>query len=169
MQTHRTYYKFFAIIALLVFAIDRLSKNYILDIIGNGGQVEVIPYLFNLSMVWNTGVSFGIFAGSGDLTRFLLIAVAIIIVTLLFHWFTREHNRFMAYVVGLIAGGALSNALDRIIYGAVADFFDFHIMGFHWPAFNVADSCIFIGVVLLCMEQFFSEKKKVTYDSKNDI
>lgn len=168
MYQHRTYYKFFAIIALLVFVIDRLSKNFMLDIVGNGGQVQVIPYFFNLTMVWNTGVSFGMFSSNSDVVRIILVLIAIIISSLLFHWFTKEHNRFMAYVVGLIIGGALSNALDRIIYGAVADFFDFHIAGLHWPAFNVADSCIFIGVVLLCMEQFFSEKKKVTYNFKDD-
>lgn len=140
-------------VAAVVFAVDRGSKALLLDLLkSHGPVVEVTPF-FNLVMVWNRGVSFGMFQ-SGEAGRWLLSALALAIVAGLFLWLRRVDAWWLAAGLGGIIGGALGNVFDRLWYdeGAVADFFDFHVAGWHWPAFNVADAAIVVGVGLILLD-----------------
>lgn len=137
-------------VATLAVAADRLSKWWLLDVfdLPARGHVAVTPF-FNLVMVWNRGVSFGLLAHDAALARYGLAAFAFVVAALLLVWAARSGARFTAAALGLIAGGAVSNAIDRLLWGAVADFFDLHAAGYHWYAFNIADAAITTGVVLL--------------------
>ena len=136
--------------ALPVLALDQLSKHWLLALLDYGRNPDItVSGFFNLVMVWNHGVSFGLF--SEHRQPYVLIAVALAMVAFLLGWLRRAEDRWVAVAIGLVVGGALGNVIGRLRFGAVADFFDFHVMGFHWPAFNIADSCIFIGVVVLCI------------------
>ena len=142
------------IIAFAVFLVDRVSKYVMLehvDII-HRTPIEVTPF-FNLVMVWNTGVSFGLFGEAG--ARWFLVGLAAVISIGLIIWLWQVADRFIAIALGLVIGGALGNMWDRARWGAVADFFDFHVAGWHFWAFNVADSGISIGVAMLLWDGFF--------------
>src|SRR5262249_4392102 len=113
--------------------------------------IEVLPF-FNFRMTWNTGISFSLFNSGEDLTVKTLIAVQIVI-TLGLAWYMRRMDRpWMQVATGLIVGGAGGNIIDRAVHGAVADFLDFHVGAWHFPTFNVADSCISIGVFLWLLD-----------------
>ena len=140
-------------VAVSAFVLDQLSKWWILEVVTLPARpmIEVTGF-FNLVMVWNTGVSFGMFAGHGEFMRWVLFGLSGILVAALTVWLMRVHTRYMVVALGLVIGGAIGNMVDRVRYGAVADFLDFHMFGWHWPAFNVADSFIFIGVAMLCLD-----------------
>lgn len=147
--------------AALACAADRLSKWWLLDLfdLPVRGYVAVTPFL-NLVMVWNRGVSFGLLAHDAALARYALAGFALAVAVLLLVWAGRSGTRFAAVALGLIAGGAVSNAIDRLLWGAVADFFDFHVAGYHWYAFNIADAAITIGVVLLLVSGVLEARPK---------
>ena len=135
---------------LLVIALDQWSKWLILESIllpPDHNPVQVAPF-FNIVLVWNYGISFGIFAGHRQPLLLVIMSAAIIAILLL--WLAKNTSTFTACALGFIMGGAIGNVIDRLRFGAVVDFLDFHIDNYHWPAFNIADSCIFIGVVVLC-------------------
>jgi signal peptidase II len=140
-------------VAAIVFVVDRISKALLLDVMREHGPVVELTPFFNLVMVWNRGVSFGMFQ-SGETGRWLLSALAIAIVAGLVVWLRRAEVWWLGAGLGGIIGGALGNVFDRLWYdeGAVADFFDFHVAGWHWPAFNVADAAIVVGVALLLLD-----------------
>jgi signal peptidase II len=119
-------------------------------------RIEILPF-FNWVMVWNKGVSFGMFQGA---TPYLMIAVALVITGIFLIWMLRTDNKLIIASASLVIGGALGNVIDRFRFGAVADFLDFHIAGLHWPAFNLADSCITVGIALIIMDGLFFEPKK---------
>ncbi|MDR3513993.1 MAG: signal peptidase II [Caulobacteraceae bacterium] len=140
-------------VAAAVVVLDQASKAWILGPfdLPERGVVEVLP-VFRLSMVWNPGVSFGLLAAKGDLGRWLLVAFAAAVVVALAVWARRSVRLVSALAVGLVMGGAIgNNILDRVRFGAVADFLDFSGLGFKW-VFNVADSAITVGVILLLIE-----------------
>ncbi len=142
------------LLALLVLAADQLTKDWLIDLMrANQGGVEVTPF-FNLVMVWNRGVSFGLFSSADGDRRWLLILVTAAIVLWLILWLWRARGLLLAVALGGVIGGALGNIVDRIRFGAVADFFDFHLAGWHWPAFNFADGAIVAGVFLLLIDSF---------------
>jgi signal peptidase II len=147
-------------IATLAFGLDRICKWWLLDFVDMPSRLHIslMPF-FDLVMVWNKGISFGLFSNSGLGHKWLLSAVSIVIVSVLIFWLQRTHDRLSALAFGLIIGGAVGNIYDRFAYGAVADFFDFHIGGYHWPAFNIADSAITIGVVLILLEAFLTREE----------
>lgn len=148
-------------VALLAMALDQASKQWLLygkGLIG-GRAYEVLPF-FNLVMVWNHGVSFGLFASGSDNTRITLLLIAGLISIILIWAMVRTQVRFLAVAMGLVLGGAVGNMIDRVRFGAVADFFDVHAWGYHWPAFNVADSCIVVGVALMLFDSIFLEPKR---------
>ncbi|MGZ9097582.1 MAG: signal peptidase II [Micavibrio sp.] len=123
-------------------------------------KIEILPF-FNLVMVWNKGVSFGLFNSDSDFGPMLLILLAAVIVVVFGAWLARTKKPVIALSLSLIIGGALGNVIDRIRFQAVADFLDFHAFGFHWPAFNIADSAITIGIgILLIYGLFFEPKHK---------
>lgn len=119
-------------------------------------SVPIMPY-FNLSMVWNQGVSFGMFQ---DLGIWPLTIMALVIVLFLMRWIQTSNSRFEAMSLGMIVGGAIGNVIDRLRFGAVADFFDVYVGTYHWPAFNIADSAITIGVVLLLIHGLFLNREE---------
>lgn len=144
-------------VALLVLVADQASKDWLLGLLRDHPQGIVLTPFFNLVMVWNRGVSFGLFnSGDDDLQRWLLIAVTAAIALGLLIWLWRAATVYLTVALGLVVGGAVGNIVDRIRLGAVADFFDLHVAGWHWPAFNIADAGIVVGVVLLVLEQVFA-------------
>lgn len=142
------------VIAVVTAIFDQYSKHYIFAILSDlpNRQIEVLPF-FNLVMVQNFGVSFGMFNNMPN-GHIILSVMAIAITVILLIWMWREKKLYMAVALGLIIGGAVGNIIDRALYGAVADFLDVYWGNYHWPAFNLADSAVFIGVVLILLENF---------------
>lgn len=133
-----------------------------LDVVGIATRppIEVTPF-FNLVMVWNHGVSFGMFSNpDSDYSMWVLIAVAIGISIALSFWLFKSERLSEVMAIGLVIGGALGNVIDRLRFGAVADFFDIHALGYHYPSFNIADSAIFIGVAWLLYDGFVHSSAK---------
>lgn len=118
-------------------------------------SVPVLPN-FNMTMVWNHGVSFGLMQNMGI---WPLVILAGVICAFMTQWLVRSTSKFEAMSLGMIIGGAIGNVIDRFRFGAVADFFDVYVGTYHWPAFNIADSAISIGVVLLLIHGMFMDKK----------
>ena len=114
-------------------------------------NVEVTSF-FNVVMVWNKGISFGLFNHHTDYGPQILIALALAITLLFLYFMTRIRVPVQLVAIAMVIGGAIGNVIDRVRFGAVADFFDFHVMGWHWPAFNIADSCIVLGVLVLLIK-----------------
>ena len=139
--------------AVLAFGIDQLSKYYVMRVLGmvEGDRVDVIPPLLVFKFGWNPGINFGLFADSPEIMRWVLIALAFLISGLLILWARRTLSRSVTLMgAGLIVGGALANALDRVVYGAVADFLNMSCCGINNPyIFNIADIFIFAGAFLL--------------------
>lgn len=145
------------VLGLVLFAAilvaDRLSKELLVPLL-DGQDPIVVTGFFNLVMVWNRGVSFGLFQQGDDIGRYLLTGFAILVGLFLVAWMLRSHTKLAVIGLAMVAAGALGNAYDRIVFGAVADFLDFHLSGYHFWAFNVADSGITIGVGLLLLDAF---------------
>jgi len=148
------------LIAVLVLALDQASKWVILTKVMRPPQVVEITPFFNLVMGWNRGVSFGLFHSDSPVHVIVLSGIAMVIVIALLVWLWRAVSRWTAVALGLIIGGALGNVIDRLRFGAVADFLDVHAFGYHWPAFNVADSAIVVGAGMLILESLFSGREK---------
>jgi signal peptidase II len=149
------------VILLIVFIFDRATKLYILKLaeVETSVDVYVTPYL-NLFLIWNKGIAFGLFSIDENIIyNSITILIGLIIIAILFMMF--KNNNIQRYFFALIAGGALGNFYDRIVYSAVPDFVDLHFYGFHWFVFNVADIFITIGVFcLILVELFFNNKNK---------
>lgn len=144
-------------LAALVAALDQLSKWVIVAHVMNPPvQIEVTSF-FNLVLAHNRGVSFGMFAAGSELGKWILVGLALIISGFLVRWLFQSSSPFSIIALGLILGGAVGNVIDRVLIGAVVDFLDFHAFGTHWPAFNVADTTIFLGAAGLIFESFFSK------------
>lgn len=141
------------IVAAITAGLDQANKIWLLRFLEMERRelVEVTSF-FNLRMVWNKGVSYGLFAQDSEVGRWALIAVSIAICALLFFWLGRTASRWGAVALGLIIGGAIGNGIDRFAYGAVADFYEFHIGSLTWYVFNLADAAIVAGVALLLYE-----------------
>jgi len=138
-------------IAVLTLFLDQASKWAILtQVMVPPRVIEVLP-VFNLVLTFNQGVSFGLFSGEADWQPYLLSALALVISIGLFTWLARQPSVHLAVAVGLIAGGAIGNVIDRLRIAAVVDFLDFHWGDWHWPAFNLADSAITLGVVCILL------------------
>ncbi len=144
-------------IALLVIALDQLTKWWILDVVMTPSprRIEVTGF-FDIVLVMNRGVSFGMLGGGPDWVTAALIAFAVLLAAALAIWMWRADSLLLGAALGLVVGGALGNVIDRIRFGAVVDFLDFHMAGYHWPAFNVADSAITVGVALLILDSLKS-------------
>lgn len=144
-----------AVVAGAAFAADQLHKWIMLHVveIGQRGIIEVTPFL-DFVMVWNPGVSYGLFQQDSARGQAVLVLVNVGIAIALWAWLSRMTQRFQVMSVALIVGGALGNALDRMLYGAVADFFHFHAFGWSWYVFNIADIAIVAGVAGLLYDSF---------------
>ena len=149
-------------VAVLVFGLDQLTKwaaLYVLDLPDR--PIVVTPFL-NLVMVWNRGVTFGMLNSTGALAPWLLSGLALAVVIGLLVWLGRTEHWLNAIGLGLVIGGALGNVVDRLRYGAVVDFLDFHAAGYHWPAFNVADAAICIGAGVIVLDGLLAPRRQYT-------
>lgn len=147
-------------VAVILAAIvaDQFSKWWIAGHLATGTTLAWGDF-FNVVKVWNTGVSFSMFSHHGNLGVIVLSLVATVVCLFLLHWMWRETNRVKIAALGLIIGGAVGNVIDRVRFGAVLDFLDFHAGQYHWPAFNVADTFICIGACILIFLEIFNHKK----------
>jgi signal peptidase II len=147
--------------AIAAAAVDQATKLWMLFAfdLGSRGIVSLTPFL-DLVLTWNTGISYGLFRQDGPLGQWALLALTGVAVVLLWIWLSRASSRLTALALGLIIGGAIGNAIDRVAYGAVADFILFHVttagFSFKWYVFNVADAAIVAGVVGLLYETFMT-------------
>ena len=144
-------------LAVLTIVFDQLSKLWVLNVfdLPSKGSVHV-GGPFSLTMVWNEGVSFGLLRAEQDLTRWALVVFSLAVAAFLAVWARKIEKPLLAIAVGLVMGGAVGNAIDRARFGAVADFLDFKALYFPW-VFNVADSAITVGVILLLLDSLRSE------------
>ncbi len=140
-------------VEILVLVADQVSKFLVLFLMGPDA-IPVTPF-FNLVLTYNRGVSFGLLSHEARLMPYVLAAVALAIVFALLMWLRQVTRWWMAVAIGLVMGGAVGNAVDRLYLGAVVDFLDFHVAGWHWPAFNIADSAICLGVAVMVYDSLF--------------
>lgn len=148
------------ITALLVFLADQLSKLWLLFEFNLIDRAPIVLTPFaNLVVVWNRGISFGMLSRHPENLALALVAMALVISGFLLHWLWKATHPMLAYGLGLVLGGAIGNVVDRLRYDAVFDFLDFHAFGYHWPAFNVADSAIVVGVLLLMLDSICNKEK----------
>ncbi|MBW6401471.1 signal peptidase II [Roseomonas sp. HJA6] len=144
---------------------DQLSKWWILEVarlpeVGRIPLFEAGPFSLDLTMVWNRGVTFGMFAGEGPWHHLALALVAAAIVAFLIRWMARAENRLTAIALGAVAGGAIGNVIDRVRFGGVVDFVDAAGWGWHWYVFNIADAAIVCGVIALVADALFRPKPR---------
>lgn len=140
------------LIAALVTGLDQLSKWWIAErVMRQAGEIELTPF-FSLVHSWNRGISFGLFNSDSPHNAWVLAVLAGAICAALLVWLARSERLLPGAAIGMIIGGALGNVIDRLRFGAVFDFLDVHWGGYHWPAFNLADSAITVGAVILVAE-----------------
>lgn len=155
----RRYVLFGLAVALIVLIADQASKNWVLYGLGFIEcpaclPVDVTPF-FSLTMVWNEGISYGLFPADSANERYLLIGFSLVMALILAWWLLRADGRWLALGLGLVIGGAIGNVIDRFLYGAVVDFFHFHGFGYSWYVFNVADAAIVLGVGAILIDAVF--------------
>ena len=155
-------YLFVAVSSGSILLIDFLSKNKIISIFKDGiiEKIYVNEYL-DFILVFNTGISYGLFSGGGDFQKWILISLSILIIIFLLSLIRNESKILSKLSISFIIGGALGNVLDRFTYGAVVDFISLHAKGFSWYIFNIADMFIVVGVILFILSQFILSKKNV--------
>ncbi|MBZ0220722.1 MAG: signal peptidase II [Candidatus Methylomirabilis sp.] len=153
----RTNHKIFAAVSAGIAVLDQLTKLVITRSLYPYEAVEVVPGFFNIVHYLNKGAAFGILNQGGALGKLFLIGVSLAALVLLAVLARQSSDRLSVLAFSLIAGGALGNLVDRIRFGSVVDFLDFHIATWHWPAFNVADSAITVGVGIAIFSYFFSK------------
>jgi len=150
----------FVVIILLTFAIDRFSKEYIIDFFLNYKEQSFYLYPFlNLTLIWNTGMAFGLFESESNTYHFIS-ALIVIVIGFLIIWFFKSVNLLEKSALSLVIGGALGNLFDRIKFNAVPDFIDLHYQDFHWFVFNVSDIVITIGIILLLLSDVLKKNEK---------
>lgn len=140
-------------IAAVVIVLDQLTKLVVLRVFDLGDALPLTDF-FNLVRVHNTGAAFSFLAGAGGWQRWFFVGLgAVASVFIVWMLRTQGHQRLFAWSLSLILGGAIGNVIDRLLHGYVVDFLDFHSAGWHFPAFNVADSAITVGAVLLIVDE----------------
>ena len=151
------------LIILVIFAIDRFTKIYLIDLQAAGTDVDfyILPFL-NFYLVWNTGIGFGLASFESNIFYHILTGV-ILMINIVLIFFLAKTKGIYAYLIAMIIGGSLGNLFDRLYYYAVPDFIDFHLGSFHWFVFNVSDIFITMGIIGLIFMEFFN-KKEVSED-----
>ncbi len=138
-----------SLLVFSIFLIDRLSKIYVIFLNKKYSGSEIFSSKFlNISLIWNEGIAFGLFSFNEKIIYNLLTIIILIIILIIFFMVLKSYG-LKKYSLLMILGGALGNVYDRIFYGAVPDFIDFHVQNFHWFIFNVADIFITIGVIFM--------------------
>ncbi|MFN0262570.1 signal peptidase II [Tepidamorphus sp. 3E244] len=148
-------------IVVVVFVLDQALKTWVLFGLDlpRRGTIPLLPF-FDLTMVWNPGISYGMLQDYGELARWGLVVLSLIAAVALWLWAARVETARLVTAIALIIGGALANGLDRILYGAVADFAHLFWGGFSWYVFNLADAAIVAGVLLLLYDSVFGDYGK---------
>lgn len=137
----------------VVMVCDQLTKWWIVNEIMKPPHTVWVTSFLNFVLVWNKGITFGLLNQfDHEITKWLLIGVASIILFLLGRWLSRTHSLPVTLALGSVMGGAVSNVIDRLRFGAVVDFLDFYYRDYHWYAFNIADAAIFTGLSLLILD-----------------
>lgn len=145
-------------LSLVVVVLDQISKQLIESSLLVYETVPILPY-FNLTLAYNEGAAFSFLSDQGGWQRWFFALVAAVVVLILTVWLARlRHERLLAVSLSLVIGGALGNLLDRLLFGHVIDFLDFYYQTYHWPAFNVADIAITLGVALMFVDAFVGRK-----------
>jgi signal peptidase II len=153
---------YLTVLSFIIILLDQLTKIWVLNNFTYGEVQEIIPGLFNLTLVMNPGAAFGIFASLPDTIRRIVLGAVTFIAVILVITLLRKDAKDDIYAetsLYMILGGAFGNLIDRFRFDAVVDFLDFYIKDYHWPAFNVADSAISIGVTLLLFRFIFKKEK----------
>ena len=145
-------------LAGLVVVLDQLSKWVVLNTIGPGEVIYVAPF-WNWVLAWNPGAAFSFLADQPGWQRWLFTALALAVSAWVMVELKRPQPRLQALALTLVMGGALGNVIDRVRFGAVVDFVQWHVAGYYWPAFNVADSAITLGAVLLVLASLTARKE----------
>ena len=143
---------------MIIFFLDRYSKNLILNLLENEKYLLINNYL-NLNLVFNTGIGFGLFSFN-DGIYYNMLSILIFLIILVLIYFMFKSKTFEKIFLSLIIGGAIGNLYDRIIYKAVPDFIDFHIKEFHWFTFNIADIFISLGIIFMILNELIFNKQK---------
>lgn len=172
------------ILALAVFCADQYSKWFVIETVlktqeiipgfkgwfltfhqgayvsADPGTYKTVPLMssLNLVMVWNKGISFGLFQSGSKMASLALIGIALSLSMGMLIWLALSRSVWVSFALALVVGGAVGNMIDRIRFGAVADFIDFYVNDWHWPAFNVADSAIVLGAFILILNMAFSKE-----------
>jgi signal peptidase II len=150
----------YLLLALLVIVIDQVTKAAILERFEHGERVSIIPGFFDLTLLFNRGAAFSFLANHDGWQRWFFILIALAASAFILHLLMRHaHQRMFSLALGLILGGAIGNVIDRLLYGQVVDFLLFHQGGWYFPAFNVADSAITVGAVLLILDELLRMKR----------
>jgi len=157
---HRSWLIFLVILVIMII-MDQIAKRAIIAYFADHTQPIDITSFFRLVLAHNYGVSFGLFSNESPYTRWALVALATILTTVIIIWFARQPRLLYAIAFGLIAAGALGNLIDRVLYGFVIDFFHFYWQNYHFPVFNIADSCITIGALFLVYDAVTHRPAKI--------
>ncbi len=157
-------YSLLTVVAGGVTIVDQLSKYAVQHMLTLHNPIEVIPGFFNITYIFNPGAAFGLFGNISETARMIiLIGISLIACALFFYMYIkiRERDNIILIPVAMILGGAAGNLIDRARFQMVVDFLDFHWGRYHWPAFNIADSAITIGTVILVAAILFTEKGRI--------
>lgn len=158
MSAARWPWRRLVLVALLVLLLDQASKLLIRLVFAQDLPVEVTGF-FNLVLVYNRGISFSLFTSNHAVGPYVFAALSLVVVGLLVWWVRRDPRPLHVVAAGMIAGGAVGNVVDRLYLGGVVDFLDFHLSGWHWPAFNLADSGIVLGAGALVLDGLFGRRR----------
>ncbi len=144
-------------LSLLVIGLDQVSKQLAESSMMVFERVPVIPFL-NMTLAYNEGAAFSFLSDQGGWQRWLFAGLAIVVTLILVGWLGRlKSEKILAVSLSLVIGGAVGNLIDRLLYGHVIDFIDLYYQQWHWPAFNIADSAISVGVVLMLLDAFLEK------------
>ncbi len=147
------------VIVLLIFALDRIVKNYFIGLQNQGIEVDFyINSFLNIYLVWNTGIGFGLISMESNIYYHILTIIIVLVNVVLIYFLIKSKGMYI-YLFSLIVGGALGNLFDRVYYYAVPDFFDLHFQNYHWFIFNIADISISVGIIGLVLVELIKKEK----------
>lgn len=157
----RRHILFGLLVALAVLVVDQATKSLVLAWAQAWPtQLHPVAPFLDFVALWNYGISYGLFP-QGETGRWVLVAIKVVAALLFSIWLSRARGRLEAFALGLLIGGAIGNAVDRVVYGAVFDFISLHAFGYRWYVFNVADVAVVVGVGLLLYDAFFGRASKM--------
>ena len=164
MQLNKNKYFILFFVSALIVGLDQISKYFICKLVPLYSQIQVIDGFFNIVHIRNSGVAFGLFKRFGSEYRLISMLVVSLIAVFLIFFLVSQLKRgckLQAFSLSLILGGAIGNLIDRMLIGEVVDFIDVHWAEvYHWPAFNVADSAITVGIIFIIFDELFLSRKR---------